>query len=90
MKPELCNFGRALQQLKDGLPVRRATWSPWKTIRLQTPNNKSLMTQPYLYIEYLPRHPGFPFGARVPWTPTQIDLMAEDWAIIENEETDHE
>ena len=42
----------------------------------------SKMTLPYIFIEYPAGHPAYPDGARVPWSPSQTDLLAHDWHIL--------
>jgi hypothetical protein len=42
------------------------------------------MTQPYIYIDTLglqTTNPNAPKG-RVPWTPSQTDMLAEDWETV--------
>lgn len=76
-------FGFALMALKDGLKVTRHGWNGkgmW--LELQRPDSGSKMTLPYIYLNY----PG-DFnnrGQRVPWAPSQTDVLAEDWAVLPN------
>ncbi len=65
------DFGKALELLKDERRVARNGWvGAW--IVLQIPNPHSKMTHPYLYMEYKR-------GSKIPWLPSQADLLAEDW-----------
>jgi len=88
-KPQ--NFSWALQWLKDGHKVARESWNGRGIfIQLQTPDEFSKMTLPYFYIDTFGlnnnNNPKAPKG-RVPWFPTQTDLLAEDWVIVK-EDTD--
>lgn len=82
------NFGGAIEALKEGKRVARNGWNgKGMYIRLQRPDEHSLMTHPYMYIEYPANedHPVYPNGSRIPWVPSQSDALAEDWIIIGDE-----
>jgi len=67
------NFGEALALLKSGAKVQRAGWNGkgmW--LALQTPNEFSKMTLPYIYMSTATR-------GLVPWLASQTDLLADDW-----------
>ena len=85
------SFSWALQWLKDGHKVAREGWNGRGIfIQLQTPDEYSKMTQPYIYIDTLglkTNNPKAPKG-RVPWFPSQTDLFAEDWAIVQDSLSD--
>jgi hypothetical protein len=49
---------------------------------LQEPTLASLMTLPYLYLNYPQGSAAYPQGARVPWLASQTDLLAEDWEAV--------
>ena len=66
-------FGIALELLKSGLAVRLPHWKPDVCIKMQTPDEHSKMTAPYLYVESR-------YG-RVPWVITQPELMSNSWEI---------
>lgn len=75
------DFGAALQELKRGNKVARSGWNGkglW--VELQTPDEHSKMTLPYLYLNYPTDAQNTP-GARVPWLASQTDILAEDWSI---------
>ena len=75
-------FGAALKALKVGAKIMRPGWNGsglW--LELQTPDEHSQMTLPYIYINYPDDAKKTP-GARVPWVASQTDLLAEDWVII--------
>jgi hypothetical protein len=78
------DIGWAIKQLKYELRVRREGWNGkgmW--LALQTPDENSKMTLPYIYIEYPQGHPAYPNGSRVPWLASQTDILAEDWEIVD-------
>lgn len=67
------DFGTALLTLKNNGKVYRDGWNGkglW--LEMQVPDAHSKMTMPYLYLNY-------PSGGRVPWAPSQTDVLAEDW-----------
>jgi hypothetical protein len=67
-------FGDALAVLEQGGVVERLGWNGrgmW--LRLQTPGTISMMTLPYIYLRTVD-------GDLVPWSPSQTDLLAHDWA----------
>lgn len=68
-------FGLAIEAAKKGYGFRLSKWSPEVNIRLQAPDENSKMTAPYLYVTSR-------FGC-APWNPTQIELLAEDWEVVE-------
>lgn len=68
-------FGLAIEAAKKGYGFRLPQWSPEVNIRLQVPDEHSKMTAPYLYVTSR-------FGC-VPWNPTQIEILAEDWEVVE-------
>lgn len=79
------NFGQAIELLKQGKKVTRKGWNGkgmW--LKLQIPDADSLMTQPYVYIEYPknPEHHMYPNGSRTPWQASQGDMLAEDWEEV--------
>lgn len=84
----MSDFGVALALLKNGYSVMRKGWNGKGIfIELQVPDKFSKMTQPYIYINTLglkTENPDAPKG-RVPWLPSQTDLLATDWIIYEEE-----
>lgn len=66
-------FSEALQAMEVGYSVRLPKWSPEVRISIQSPDENSKMTAPYLYVESR-------YG-RVPWNPTQIELLAQNWEV---------
>ncbi len=80
---ELVGFGKAIDFLKQGFRVARDGWNGknmW--LALQSPDECSKMTLPYIYIEYPVGHPAYPNGSKVPWLASQTDMLSEDWFII--------
>lgn len=70
------DFGDALASLKVGNRLTRHGWNgPGQFLTLQTPDENSKMTLPYIYITTVS-------GSRVPWLPSQTDLLAEDWEEV--------
>jgi hypothetical protein len=87
MKDNL-DFGVALYRLKQGAKVARAGWNgKGLHLELQRPDEYSKMTLPYIFIQYpaikaSETAPENHLNARVPWLPSQTDLLAEDWMIV--------
>lgn len=76
------DFGKAIEALKAGKKVAREGWNGkglW--LELQTPDEHSKMTLPYIYINYPLDAVNTP-GARVPWLASQTDVLSEDWTIV--------
>ena len=76
------HFSLALSLLKAGNKLSRTGWNGsgmW--LELQTPDAHSKMSLPYVFLTY-PATADKP-GARVPWAPSQTDLLADDWKEVE-------
>ena len=70
------SFSQALDALKQHFKVRREGWNgKGQELALQTPDEHSKMTLPYIYIKTVQ-------GDLVPWLASQTDLLANDWEII--------
>ena len=70
-------IGIAIEALKDGQAVTREGWNgPGQMLLLQTPDENSKMTLPYIYIQTVQ-------GDLVPWLASQIDILATDWSVVE-------
>ncbi len=70
-------FEEALKHIKNGHKVARNGWNGkgmWAA--LQRPDSLSKMTLPYIYMKSAT-------GGYGPWTPTQCDIMADDWVIVD-------
>jgi hypothetical protein len=73
------NFSEALVAVKEGKVISRTgSNGKWLMVRLQTPDENSKMTLPYLYSE----DTDGPMK-RVPWSPSQADILADDWSIFD-------
>lgn len=79
------SFGEAINHLKTGERVRRSGWNGKGIfIALQSPDANSKMTWPYLYIDSTglqTKNEDAPKN-RVPWAPSQTDMLSEDWEVI--------
>jgi hypothetical protein len=76
------NFSEALNTLKTGSRIIRRGWNGkgmW--LSLQIPDQHSKMTLPYVYLNY-PANSENTSGAKVPWTPSQTDMLADDWEVL--------
>lgn len=85
----LINFSDALKYLKRGMKLKRKGWNAkGLCIEIQDPNSNSDMTRPYIFMN-VPKGASNHFGEdnlelnKVPWLPSQTDLLAEDWCIVE-------
>jgi hypothetical protein len=77
------DFGIAIRHLKEGKRVAREGWNGkgmW--LAIQSPDEHSKMTHPYIYIEYPVGHAAYPKGSRVPWLASQTDLLCQDWFVV--------
>ena len=79
------NFGKAIEVLKRGVRVRRKGWNGKGIfLELQTPDEHSKMTHPYIFIDATglqTDNPNAPKN-RVPWFASQTDMLAEDWEVV--------
>jgi hypothetical protein len=75
------NFGRALELLKEGKCVARAGWNG-KGMRVSFVEPISDTALPYLALSYPAGSATYPYGAMVPWAPSQTDVLAEDWEEV--------
>lgn len=67
------SFGEALDLLRSKKKLARRNWNGKdQSLELQTPDDNSKMSRPYIYITTVD-------GARVPWVASQTDLLAYDW-----------
>jgi Protein of unknown function (DUF2829) len=71
------DIGQAIRRLQSGDKVNRAGWNgKGQYLELQTPDEDSKMTLPYVYIHTVQ-------GDLVPWLCSQTDLLANDWEIYD-------
>ena len=67
------NFGEAIEAMKDGKRVCRKGWeNKWLAI-----NNLEYARPSFIYLGI----DDAAFDEGHPWTPTQSEMMAEDWEI---------
>ncbi|QLY65797.1 MULTISPECIES: DUF2829 domain-containing protein [Enterobacter cloacae complex] len=78
------SFGLAVEALKLGKRVTRVGWNGkglWLELVQQSPS----VDLPYIRLIYpVPGNGAMPYpnGARVPWVPSQTDVLADDWQIV--------
>jgi hypothetical protein len=73
-------IGWAVKELQNGERVARSGWNGkgmW--LELQTPDDHSKMTLPYVYMSTAQ-------GDFVPWLCSQTDLLATDWELAVRQE----
>ena len=69
-------FGTALINLELGNKVARKGWFKKEMyLTLQVPDKYSKMTEKYIYITIGEDY-------RIPWTPSQADMLGKDWYIV--------
>lgn len=77
------NFSEVLTGLKQGLHYFRTGWNgKGMFIALQTPDENSFMSLPYIFIHTADTK-------LVPWVASQTDILAEDWLPVDQEEHDN-
>lgn len=69
-------FGIALTLLQEGAceGIRLPQWKEDVVIKLQSPDENSKMTHPYLYVESR-------FGC-VPWKETVVEMFSDKWELV--------
>lgn len=73
------DFSESLIALKKGHRIARKGWNgEGLVVAAQFPDDNSKMGNPYLYIDATALG-----GTLNPWVPSQTDLFAEDWYIID-------
>ncbi len=75
------NFSQALDALKAGQKVARENWNAHHTLGLQTPDENSANTLPYIFMVVGGDATDLQ-GKRVPWVASHTDLLSEDWGIM--------
>ena len=74
----MAGFETALACLKAGARIARTGWNgKGLSVLLQRTDAGSKMTLPYAYIEY-------PDGTKCPWVPSQTDMLADDWTVLDD------
>ena len=70
-------IGNAIRAMWGGSKVSRQGWNgPDQHLAIQTPDENSKMTLPYIYIRTVQ-------GDLVPWLASQTDLLATDWIVVD-------
>ena len=69
------SFGDAIAALKKGQRVALPFWAKDVYISMQFTDEHSKMTHSYLYATSR-------FGL-VPWVATQVEILSDDWMIVE-------
>jgi hypothetical protein len=84
------NFSAALNLLKSGAKCARDGWNGkglWVEAQYpdeypdEYPDDHSKMTKPYMVLVRMPATTAESLD-RVPWVPSQGDLMADDWRTL--------
>lgn len=78
------DFSDALMWLKEGKRVQRAGWNG-KGLWLEYKASLGTVDLPYIQLIYPVPGDGslpYPNGARVPWAPSQTDMLADDWRVV--------
>jgi hypothetical protein len=79
------SFGVAIEAMQLGCRVARKGWNGKGIfLRITYPGATSLMTKPYIYIDTVGLETDNPHAptCRVPWLPSQTDLLASDWVTL--------
>lgn len=73
------DFSQAFNHAKKGGKIQRKGWNgKGLFVMAQYPDDKSKMGNPYLYIDAKALG-----GECNPWIPSQTDLFANDWQLVE-------
>ncbi|MED3803704.1 DUF2829 domain-containing protein [Lysinibacillus xylanilyticus] len=75
-----------IKALKTGKKLARKGWNGKGIfIELQVPDAHSKMTHPYFFIDTtgLQTDNVNAPKSRVPWLPSQTDLLSDDWEVVE-------
>ena len=78
------SFGLAIEAMRKGHKVCRSGWNGKGIhISLQTPDENSKMTSPYIYIDTTGLQTDNPDAPKsmVPWLASQTDMLADDWQV---------
>ena len=71
--------------MEQGEAVQRAGWNGKGIhIAIQTPDENSKMTSPYIYIDTTGLQTNNPDAPKslVPWLASQTDMLADDWQVV--------
>lgn len=71
------NFGQAIGLLKIGKKMTRRGWNGYGMyVALQTPDENSANTLPYIYMVTAQ-------AERVPWVTSHTDMLGTDWEVVD-------
>lgn len=77
------NFSEALNALLGGSLIRNRGWNHERSyIGLQSPDENSKMTEPYIYFNK-PCDVTAGGFVRIPWVASQFDILRGDWEIVQ-------
>lgn len=82
------DYSEALNVLNKEYLLARKGWRPGTFIGRYYPSPSDFMTEPFLYIDttnVISSTPSTVRG-RAPWVPSQCDMNAQDWYIIDHSE----
>ena len=82
----IMNFGEAIEQLKLGKKAARKGWNGRGIfIELQTPDQHSKMTSPYIFIDTTGLKTDNDQAPKscVPWLASQTDMLSDDWLLVD-------
>lgn len=68
-------FSQVIEALKKGHQARFSFWPEGVKVALHKPQKESKLTQPYFYV--------ISSCGNFPWTPTQIEILSDQWIIIQ-------
>lgn len=71
---ESLSFGEAIEVMRNGGKVKLPAWSSDVFISIQTPDENSKMTAPYMYVTSR-------YGM-VPWIPTMIEMLSVEFETV--------
>lgn len=75
------SFGLAVEAMKKGARLSRTGWNGpdlWLEYR-----HAQGVDLPFIRMSYSVHSKAYPEGARVPWAPSQTDVLADDWTIVQ-------
>ncbi len=76
-EPMIVSFESALTMLKKNKKMSRLGWNgPGQHVEMVTPDLLSNISRPYLCIQNAQ-------GDRLPWLPSQMDILATDWVEMD-------
>ena len=81
---EKLNIGDAVEALKANKRVFRTGWNAkgiWLAIHVDLPHPEMML--PYICLFYPEGHEVYPTGYRILWSPTQADILGNDWQVIQ-------